>query len=135
MGRPRGIPLCVGRWSPAGNKEGQVMRNISVLGIVAVAAGISFGAELPICEEFSGEKVECVREGDRAVIVSREGETVTYEFFVKDRKGVVELKGDVAVFARSYSRKLELERMPVDAERQGEYTAELMSAVLDDIGW
>ena len=111
------------------------MRNISVLGIVAVAAGFSFGAELPICEEFSGEKVECVREGDRAVIVSREGETVTYEFFVKDRKGVVELKGDVAVFARSYSRKLELERMPVDAERQGEYTAEVMSAVLDDIGW
>lgn len=109
------------------------MKKMAIL--LAVATGFSIGAELPICEEFYGENVECVREGDRAVIVSREGETVTYEFFVKDRKGVVELKGDVAVFARSYSRKLELDRIPVEAERQGEYTAELMSAVLDDIGW
>lgn len=103
--------------------------------MVAVAAGISLGAELPICEEFYGENVDCVREGERAVIVSRDGETVTYEFFVKDRKSVVELKGDVAVFARSYSRKLDLDKIPVDTERQGEYTAEVMSAVLDDIGW
>jgi len=111
------------------------MRNISVFGIAALTAGLAFSAELPICEEFEGERVQCVREGDRAVVVSREGETVTYEFYVKDRKGVVELKGETAAFARSYLRRLSLDSIPVGEEKYGEYTAELMASVLDDIGW
>ena len=104
----------------------------SLLIKIPVVAGISFccAAELPVCEEFSGEPgVECVVEGERGVLTTYGEGGRTLEFWSGDRKAYVEVTGD-SVWASSGVRVVS---GAYDGDGAGFGLA--VEAVLEDIGW
>lgn len=109
------------------------MRNIAVIaGIVMM--GTAMGAELPICEEFTGEEsVHCVRGDDFAVVTTKSPEGTTYEFYQGSRKAYVEVGNDGSMFASSGIRKIDVAMIP--AEDRGGYVWEVVKAVTADIGF
>ena len=108
------------------------MRNLPIIIGLTVAAAMS--AELPVCEEFAGERnISCVRSGDRAVITSLTESGKSIEFFKGDRKGYLEVSADGHVLASTGIRLLDVERIP--AEDTEEYLTELLESILDDVGW
>lgn len=103
-----------------------------VLLSVAVAVAVSFGAEMPICEEFEGENnITCVATDRQAVIITTHADgSKSYEFFKDGRKIYLEtdFKG---IYAQSPSRKLELAQIPT--ENTDSYVSEVLFGLLDDI--
>jgi hypothetical protein len=107
------------------------MRNLPV--VIGIAACGAFAAELPICEEFAGEKhIQCVATESAAVIISTFEGARQYEFYMADgKKGYVYLDG--GVIANTGKRRLEVAVVP--AADGDEYVREVFNAVMDDIGW
>ena len=108
------------------------MRNLPI--IIGLAAAAAMSAELPVCEEFAGERnISCVRSGDRAVITSLTESGKSIEFFRGDRKGYLEVSTDGRVLASTGIRLLDVERIP--AEDTEKYISELLDSILEDIEW
>lgn len=105
-----------------------------ILFTIAVMATFCFSANLPICEEFNGEKnVQCVSGEKQAVIITtHEDGSKTYEFFVGDKKAYIEL-GENTIYASSGLRTLDVAKIP--SEDVEKYVSEVFGAVVDDIGF
>lgn len=105
---------------------------------IPVVAGfaMSQAAELPICEEFAGEKtIQCVEASGKAIIstAEREGKR-TYEFFTEKGKAFVEF-AENGIYAVTAKRKIYLDSLPVSGDAKAVYDNDIIGAVLDDIGW
>ena len=108
------------------------MRNIPV--ICGIAAAMAIGAELPVCEEFSGEEnISCVRSDSVAVISSISSSGRSIEFFSGSRKAYLEISTDGAILASSGFRKLELATIPTDSTEY--YISEVLEGILEDISF
>jgi len=101
---------------------------------IALMATFTFSANLPICEEFKGEKnVKCIKGEKQAVIITTHADgSKTYEFFVGDKKAYIEL-GENKIYASSGLRHLNVAKIPAeDTER---YISEVFDSVIEDIGF
>ena len=98
--------------------------------------GMALATETPICEEFAGEPhIQCVAEGEQAIVISRTAESVSYELYKDGKKAFVEVRNGVGVFAKTAARKLALDSIPVKADEAARYVGDVISAVTDDIDW
>lgn len=104
------------------------------LPIIAGLAVAGFCAELPICEEFTGESnIQCVAGDSVAVITSRSETGRSYEFFSGSRKAYLEVSADGAILASSGIRTLNIDSIPAkDTDR---YISEVLDGILADIAW
>lgn len=107
------------------------MRNLPI--IIGIAAMAAFAHEMPICEEFIGERhIQCVSTDKAAVVISTFNESVQYEFYTADgHKGYIYLDGGVV--ANTGKRHLNVATIP--AENVDEYVQAVIDAVMDDIKW
>lgn len=109
------------------------MRNLPIICGIAFC-GLAMGADLPICEEFTGENVFCMREGNRAVILTSTGEGTTLEYFNNGKKAYLEIDNDRSLLASSGKRAMQLLTLPVSPRDDEKYIIELLEALKGDIG-
>lgn len=101
---------------------------------IAILATFTFSANLPICEEFKGEKnITCLKGEKQAVIITTHADgSKTYEFFVGDKKAYIEL-GESKIYASSGLRHMDVAKIPAeDVER---YVRDVFESVVEDIGF
>lgn len=109
------------------------MRNIPVIIGLAMAMGVA-AAELPVCQEFEGEKnISCVRSDSVAVISSMSANGRSIEFFKGHKKAYLELSKDGRVVASTGSRLLDVARIP--AEDTEKYLEEVMESLMEALNW
>ena len=102
-----------------------------LLTIIAISA-FALANDLPICEEFEGEKnISCVAGDNTALIITYHADkSRTYEFFKGDKKVYLEY-GDKFVYASDGRRKIELDTIP-NANKPA-YIDELMFGLIESI--
>ena len=117
------------------------MKNIAI--ICGLAASLSMGMELPVCEEFEGENITCERSDHAAVILTTHddgGKTLEFFHSVKNntKKAYMEISADGSLYASSGKRHLYLSRIPTaedGAEAAEAFLYEVLLSVVDDIGF
>ena len=99
---------------------------------IAILTAFAVSAELPICEEYEGEKnISCVAGDNTALIITYHADNSrTYEFFKGDKKVYLEY-GDSFVYASDGRRKLELDTIPSSDKLA--YIDELMFGLIESI--
>ena len=109
------------------------MRNLPLICGLALV-GFAMGADLPICEEFEGEKVQCIRTEDSAVITSMTEQGKSYEYYKNGKKAYLEVNKDRSLLASSGKRAMWIPKIPVDIEEDERYIGEVLEVILTDIG-
>ncbi len=99
---------------------------------ILTLCAVAFATELPICEEFEGEKnVSCVAGDRQAVIITYHADgSRSYEYFKDNRKIYLEY-GENYVYASDGKRKIDVSPIPNDDHIA--YIDELFYGLIDSL--
>lgn len=104
-------------------------RNLPI--IIGIATMVAFADEMPICEEFIGENIQCVATDRAAVVISTYNDSVQYEFYTDDgHEGYIYLDGGVV--ANTSTRHQKVATIPTE---NADYVQEVFNAVMNDNQW